>query len=262
MAFYAVLRSIGKLFKWNPAYLQSTDFIGFYLPILFLFVYCIVTMGFLHGIGIILATFFISSYLELIGQEYGLFFGAHYTYQDDVTMVMSIPVVISFYWAGLIIIGYEVVSTLLLWSAREKPNKGQKDFILLPPLILLDGLVVTAISILLDPIGVRLEIWSWQVNGSHFGTPLGNFRGWFLTTIIATGLFRLFEYFYPHKIKWTDDSVRLIPVLGYALLCFGLCIKAIELELPSLAVVGFLAMSPITVINFTLFFLGKNKRRP
>ncbi len=260
LAFYGVLRMIGILFRWNPDFLNSTDFVIFYLPILFLFVYCILTMGILRGVGIILVTFLIGSLFEFIGLKYGSFFGGHYFYRENYIMLLGIPVVISFYWAGLIIIGYELVSSFLLWLGREKPNRIQKNFVLLSCLILLDGLVVTAMSILLDPVGTRMELWSWQAEGSHFGTPLGNFWGWFLITIIAMGLFRFFEYYYPQKKKLTEDSVHLIPVFGYALLCFGLCIKAILLELPSLAYVGFFAMFPITAINIFIYLLGRNKR--
>lgn len=260
MAFYAVSRIIGMLFRWDPEFLDSMDFIVFYLPILFLVAYCFFTMGILRSVGIILAIFLISSFFEFIGLNYGLLFGSYYKYQESFPMLLGIPVVISMYWIGLIIIGYELVSSFLLWLGREKPNRNQKNILLLPCLILFDGMVVTAMSILLDPLGTRMNIWSWQEEGSHFGTPLGNFWGWFIITIIVTTLFRLFEYYYPQKKKLTEDSVHLIPVFGYALLCIGLCIKAILFELPSLALVGFFAMFPIAAINIFIYLHGKNKR--
>ena len=105
----------------------------------------------------------------------------------------------------------------------------------------------------MDPIQVAAGSWTWPGGGSYFGIPIGNFVGWILVTIIATGSFRIYEYFKPAVIVQEIKSIYIIPVLGYGLIYLSFLSSAISFNMMSLALVGSLTMLPIVMGNLFLF---------
>jgi putative membrane protein len=254
MGIYALVRSTGKLLNWEPGVFDYFDFLGFYVPVFFLVLYAFFTLGTKKGSIFLLIAFVISSFFELIGLNNGSMFGGSYIYRTGSPLLFNLPVIVPLYWSGLIFFGYALVSSFLLWTGIEKPDKKLKNGRLLPILLVMDGLIVTGVDIFMDPIAVKRGIWTWQEEGLYFGTPLGNFLGWFCVTITITGLFRIYDYFFPTKNHRVEISVHIIPCLGYGLLCFGLGFKALQLHLPQVALIGFFVMFPIILINLILFF--------
>jgi uncharacterized membrane protein len=61
---------------------------------------------------------------------------------------------------------------------------------------------------------VNAGSWTWLQHGVHFGTPFSNFVGWFVVTVIVTGIYRTLDYFIVEQYAIQDGSVILIPVLG------------------------------------------------
>ena len=140
---------------------------------------------------------------------------------------------------------------------KDKPSKRRGDARWLPLLILLDGLIVVAIDLFMDPLQLEAGNWTWLGGGTYYGVPIGNFVGWFAVTIISTGIFRAFEYFAPQKPAKIDKSVFLISVIFYGVLCLAFLSIALKIQLPELALTGFLAMFPITIVNLTFFIKWK-----
>jgi hypothetical protein len=82
---------------------------------------------------------------------------------------------------------------------------------------------------------------------------LDNFVGWFLVAVIATGIFRLFEYFKPKSIRLARE-IYLIPVGGYLMIYLALLYFSLELGMFKLSLIGSLLMLPVIVVNLILYF--------
>jgi len=231
--------------------------LALYLPIFLLFFHSIWTLSFFRGIAFVLITFFMGFVSEFIGLKYGWFFGGNYAYLSGWTKIFhGVPLVVILYWGVFIYVGYCITNSFLYWLDKSKPSRDKKDGFLLLPLIFLDGLIVTAIDLFMDPLQVRLGGWVWLDGGSYFGVPVGNFIGWFVVVIISTGVFRVYEYIRPGKLNEGLKTTLVIPVLGYGVLYFTFLISAINLKMMSLALVGSLVMLPIMIVN--LGFLIKS----
>ena len=50
MGIYALVRSAGKLIHWEPGIFNYFDFLGFYIPVFFLIVYAVFTLGIKKGL--------------------------------------------------------------------------------------------------------------------------------------------------------------------------------------------------------------------
>ena len=172
-------------------------------------------------------------------------------------MIFGVPLVVPLYWTVFIYTGYTLVSSFLAWINQDKPNIYNHHAILIPLLIFLDGLTVTAIDVFMDPIQVRLGGWTWLDQGPYFGVPIGNFIGWFIITSSTTTIIRVWEYFVPQTTQLPKTTL-LIPVLGYLLLWFSFLTTAVKLHMIDLILIGTFAMLPIVVINL-IFFVNSRK---
>jgi len=192
------------------------------------------------------------SIMEYIGLRDGVFFGGHYVYASQLTL-FTVPLEVILYWAVFIYVGYSIVNSFLYWLKQKKPTFKAGNYISLVLAVLLDGLVVVALDFFMDPIAVRQGNWKWLEGGSYFGIPIGNFIGWFVVVIIATGIFRSVEYFFPKKEIQYDKSVFIIPVLEYGLLAVSFCFMAIQFKIHDLAFLGSLLMLPTVILNLILY---------
>jgi len=251
MGACAVIFSVGQHFGL-PA-VAAADLMSHYMPVLFLLLYSGLTMGPLRAALFLVIAFTTALIAEIVGLQYGTLFGGRYVYADIGVSIWDLPLMVLVYWTGLIFIAYSVVTSGLLWSGYRKPARASGGAVLVPMLAALDGVVLGSVGLLVDPIAVKLGMWTWIGGGSFFGTPLGNFAGWIVVGTIATGIFRAIEYFSPSVPVPASDLLTAIPMFGYGLLCFGLMMKAFHLGMPALAMVGFFAMAPVFAFNFILF---------
>jgi putative membrane protein len=175
-------------------------------------------------------------------------------------MIFNVPIEVAFFWAVFIYTGYCITTSFLYWLNKDKPNHIQKNFSLLPLLILLDGFFVVAIDLFMDPLEVKAGAWRWLDGGTYYGIPIGNFVGWFLVTITVTGIYRLFEYFYSDRNSKIDRKVFLIPVIGYGTMSLSFGVSAFEYQLVSLAIIGMILMLPTVITNLFMFNSWNNNR--
>lgn len=260
--FMAVLNIIGIDSFWGLSLINDPSFTSlfmFSLAVTWVALHAAWTLTYFRGAIFILLASLTGLIFEIIGMKYGsVFGGGRYVYQmNHQSTFFDVPLLIPLCWAGLIYTGYNIVSSFLVWINKDKPNKHRNDTVFLPLLILLDGLVVVAIDLILDPLQVKAGSWIWLKGGTYYDIPIQNFVDWFAVTVISMGIFRVFEYFSPQKPIRMDKSIFLMPVIGYGILGIVLLYSALKVQLPELALVGFFAIFPITVVNLMFFILWK-----
>lgn len=166
------------------------------LPVVLLLLHSFLTLSLMRGALFILLASLTGLVMEVWGLSAGTFFGGHYVYRLNQLTILQVPLSVVVYWVVFIYTGYCIVASFFYWLNKEKPNKKQKNFWLLPIAIFLDGLIVVVIDLFMDPLQVRLGSWQWLEGGPYFGVPIGNFIGWFIVTVIVTGIYRSYEYFF------------------------------------------------------------------
>ncbi len=212
-------------------------FIASYLPLLILIGHACLTLTPRRGLCFIAGAALTGFAAEAISLHGLILFGGAYTYRVS-PVVFDVPVAIITYWAIFIYMGYWLVNSFQVWRGIRRPAKGSTRLSTLIPLILFDGLVVTAIDLLMDPVATRLGKWTWTTGGSYFGVPIGNFVGWFCVAILVTGTFRLYEYYRPQPTPKWDKSIILLPVLGYLLVSIAFLADGLRLHMWTLSFVG------------------------
>jgi len=254
--FYLLLTIIFVTFCADIIGLKTAKYIWFKLLLLclpVLLLHSFYTLSVARGIMFIVIASVTGLIMEILGLKYGVIFGGHYIYQSNQPTIMSVPSSVVLYWAVFIYTGYCVVNSFLIWANREKPNLKHNNYWLLPLLIVADGLIVVAIDLFMDPLEVYSGSWRWLEGGAYYGIPVGNFIGWFCVTVIATTVYRSFEYFVPSKEPTYDKSVFVIPVLLYGILSLCFAIAAIKNQMFGLALLGSILMMPTVIVNLLLF---------
>ena len=237
--------------------------VKYVLPIIVLLLHSFWLFGFKKSLLILLPPYFIGLLFEVIGVNYGVIFGGHYFYNPTSLgpLLLNVPILIPFFWSFFVYTAYVITSSFLLWLGIDKPSRNNKNIWFLPLLILVDGLIVVAIDLFMDPIMVAMHNWTWLDGGPYFNIPLGNFIGWFLVSVISTTIFRAYEYNFPVSNTSLPKNILLIPVVGYGLLSLMFLILAINFKLNNLAVIGVSIMMPFTFVNLLLYAKSKRNQK-
>lgn len=222
------------------------------IPVLLLLLHSFSTLSFVRGLFFFIFASTVGLLMEMWGLKDGVIFGGHYIYKQNQLTLLNVPIPVVLYWAVFIYTGYCLINSFLVWLKYKKPNYQNSNYWMVPLLIFADGLVVVAIDLFMDPIQVHQGSWRWLEGGPYFGVPIGNFVGWFLVTIIVTGLYRSYEYFAPIEQEF-DKSIYIIPVLGYGILSLSFALTAIRYNLIDLMIIGMLLMLPVVILNIILF---------
>jgi uncharacterized membrane protein len=259
---YLANRVLGNSYPVNPLNglldLSLLSLSVWVFAVLLLLLHVIWTLGNYRGCAFLLVALSTSFLFEIIGVNRGIFFGGSYHYHSgNMPAFLGVPLLIPIIWSAFIYTGYSITTSFLHWLNMNKPNKLTQGVMLLPLLVLFDGLIVVAIDLLMEPLQVAAGNWAWLDTGSYFNIPLGNFVVWFAVAVISTGAYRVFEYMFPRRSTPIDRPVFLIPLIGYGLLCLALVSIALRLNLPDLALIGLLTMFPVVIANICLFIRWK-----
>lgn len=238
-------------------YSYIISFLVLSLPVILLILHSFWTLGMKRGIAFFLISALTGLVFEIIGLKIGVVFGGHYVYSPSKLMIVNVPISVPIYWAVFIYTGYTIVNSFLLWLDKNKPSRHKDSLIKLLKLVILDGLIVVAIDLFMDPLMVKAGKWTWLEGGTYFGIPIGNFIGWFMVVVISTGIFRLYEFFNPRQIKKINENVFLIPVFGYGLMAISFVVLGINYQMYNLLLIGSLLMFPVPLSN--LFLYSKSK---
>jgi uncharacterized membrane protein len=221
------------------SFLHACWFLGLSRSLLFLFLSA--------GIGAL------AEYLSL---DHGTVFGGTYSYQGGYfgPEWHGLPIFIPLYWFVYIYTAYLISSSLFLFRNKEVPSLRNGRWYIVPLLILLDGLIVLAIDVILDPVMVKAGWWTWTDGGPYFDIPIGNFIGWFFVAAATTSIFRVLEFFYPQKERGLNIHTLLPGYFSYAALFLTLGMYAVQLGIPEVVLIGVLAMIPIVLAGLILYF--------
>lgn len=238
---------------------SGIDWAIFSFPLVMFAVHMVWALGLFRGALFMLLSAVMGLIFEIIGITGGTFFGGPYFYdsQNLGPQVLGVPVLVPPFWSIFVYMGYVLTSSSLAWLGRDKPAKDNSNRWLLPLLVLLDGVAVVAIDLFMDPLMVHAGNWTWRGGGPYFGVPIGNFGGWFIVTMLSTGIFRTIEYLFPRHDKKKNDIFMLLPVLGYGALCMILFLYALRIHRPGFALLGLSVMMPLAVANLILFSARK-----
>ena len=163
-------------------------------------------------------TFVISWSTEAASVASGFPFG-HYHYTDLLGVKLGpVPLIImpSYFAAGYVA---WTMSTILLGNLGRGITK--RNLVLVP---LVASLVMVIWDLCYDPINSTIQgAWIWEEGGAHFGVPISNYFGWFLTAYLIFQVFALTLFWFSSNERLGQDRVYwvLAPVmyLGLALGC-------------------------------------------
>jgi putative membrane protein len=164
---------------------------------------------------------------EYIGLRLGAPFGS-YTYNAfRAARVLGVPIPIILAWGIYLYTCYLASATLV----KERWKR-----------ILVASLLMVNLDLAVDPVMVKLGLWSWSQQGPWFGVPLSNYAGWFIVSLLSLLVYAMFSGREPEKVS----IIAYIPYLSTYTQLFYLA----ELEvLPAVTVSFLVSIIPLTLIS-------------
>lgn len=91
--------------------------------------------------------------------------------------------------------------------------------------IILPALVLVLFDLLLDPLAVRLGMWSYPAGGAYYGVPIQNFFGWLVSGIAGSLIsFAILQKYSVDKIRHLGYSF-FISIVMWSLVSLGFGFK-------------------------------------
>jgi putative membrane protein len=191
--FYTV-GTIGILTPEYHAYFLSLSF--FNLLLSFVIVLLADNTHSLRFYIFILLCFLVGFAAEVIGTKTGLLFG-NYFYGNNLGMKISgVPLVIGINWGILVITSASIINRLNLS---------------LLPSVVLSSLLMTALDLLMEPVAIESDYWTW-VGGS---IPIYNYVCWFLVALPLHYIYFKLKLVKSNKVY---DALFIILILFFSLL--------------------------------------------
>lgn len=202
----------------------------------FAFGHSYLLLGWQRAVTLFLMATVISFCFEYVGESTGLIFGPYeYTHVLGWKLFERIPFLIPLAWYMMFYPSYLIANLL----AEGGPISHRTKLVPIIWLSILSAMVMTAWDLTMDPVmsynpcdtgkidclpsdldqhEVGHPAWIWGVDGTHFGVPLVNFRGWLITAFTVFFLYRLIETKLPLKTAPGMNSRFLLslPVGVYA----------------------------------------------
>jgi len=188
-AWFVVMKKPGEILNYNQA--EKFRIIQVLLGFSYFVYHGIMYWGWNNLILLIILTFFISMSAEIIGSKTGLIFGGKYQYNVHKTpgyMMYNIPLLIPIAWFGLIYMALNLYSAIMKVSPSTILSGTTSH------LIILSSVMVVALDLVLDPIAVNENRWSWKFKGRYYGVPILNFFGWFSVAVLIIMIFSVLRY--------------------------------------------------------------------
>lgn len=119
-------------------------------------------------------TYLFTTAVEITGVKTGMIFGS-YSYGDVLKIkLLDVPLIIGFNWMI-------IISGTIYIAGRF--------FCRMLPASILSAVLAVAFDILMEPVAMKLDYWTWHNNT----IPFQNYIAWFLIAIIAALAFRKFK---------------------------------------------------------------------
>ena len=184
--------------------------IGFF----FLLVHSFTLFGLGNAILFLFLSIGISFLFEIIGIKTGITFGGYFNYdiEGNGPTIFKVPIFIILAWYGLIYMSFNYVIYIFEASSISLSNFS---IIKIGTISFFCGLLIMLLDLILDPIGVHENRWSWKKPGVYYGVPYLNFFGWFLCCFFTVFLFLLF--FLNEKLN-SFEEINKIPLFLFTIL--------------------------------------------
>jgi uncharacterized membrane protein len=188
MAFWIALLAYLVLvigFAWNPTPLAQVLAAA---GILAACIHAGVLYGWKDALALFAICVVVTFAMENIGSLTGFPFGRyHFEVGADLPHVGVIPVIVGPLWFGMGYFSWVVAGVLL--GAPVRPHS--KFEMLAWPIVA--AFVMTQWDVVMDPpLSTISKAWIWHDGGAHFGVPLSNYAGWFLTSWLFYQAFALY----------------------------------------------------------------------
>lgn len=138
-----------------------------------------------------LLIFLIGFSIEAIGTATGVLFGSYYYGEVFGFKLFNTPLLIGVNWLFLALSTHGVVQYF-----TKKPLW----------LIFIPSLLMTGLDVLIEPVAIKLEFWSWENNI----IPLQNYVMWFVASSVIHGLICLFRPQINAKISFVIIIAQII----------------------------------------------------
>ncbi|MFH0891561.1 MAG: carotenoid biosynthesis protein [Candidatus Falkowbacteria bacterium] len=222
---------------------------AFILPFLAVYAHSLYSLGAGRSLFFLGLSFFTGLAFEVVGVNFGTAFGSFYSYAMPGPAIAGVPLVIPLFWFVFIYTVYGSVNAFIRIKGGSLPVRTAGGLGFLSVLVLLDAFLVTAIDLVMEPVMVGWEKWTWTGTGPYFGIPTENFFGWFLVALIVSGIFRAFEYFKPGNEPDRTDRATYIPLLGLLSIYASFALYAFMIPILSLGLISVFVYLPL------IFFL-------
>ena len=163
------------------------DWFIYSVPIVLLIMFLLLSITqlkfFKAYIGFFFIAFTIGMATEIIGVNTGLLFGNYQYGQVLGPKLYGVPLLIGFNWFNIVFCsGSLIIQCIDILRTKWNVNLTATTFTI--AVILGGAAIATGFDIILEPVAVKLNFWSWE-NG-HI--PLFNYICWFIISAILLGL--------------------------------------------------------------------------
>lgn len=204
-----------------------------------IFSHASLTMSVSNALRLFGITFLFSYFAEYVGMRWAGFFGNLYSYNSALFPVLpgGVPVIVVLMW---FILAYTALKFLQPMTIRSGEPRALSRFLFKGSLC---ALYIMATDFFIDPLATYSGLWSWHEKGGYFGTPWGNFGGWFLVGLVICCLYLLVEKPSPFDRHTNSywDMIFVAVSICLTILCFIACHIHLGSGWPvilSLAVIG------------------------
>jgi len=156
---------------------------------LYLIYHSSIYWGWFNTVFFIVLVFFVSLFLEILGEKTGYIFGGKYKYNHKLTpgpILFNIPLLIPVAWTFLLYLSFNLYCLI---------NQHEPEIIIKQQgvLFILPCLIIVFLDLVLDPIAVNEKRWEWEKKSVYYNVPILNFLGWFLTSLFILSIFSTFS---------------------------------------------------------------------
>lgn len=223
-------------------------FLAIALPFFAVLSHAACVLGAKRALFFLLLSFFTGFIFEAAAVNFGLISGGSYSYDMAGSVFAGVPLSIPVFWFVFIYTVYGLMNAVIIYKQGKTPvyNNGSLKYLL--SLIFINAFLIMIIDLIMDPVMIAWGEWSWQGGGLYFDIPAENFLGWLAIGLIAGGIFRTYEYYFPANRNIIDKNVHLIPVLGYFTVILSFTYFAFALALYSLAAASIFLYLPTIIL--------------
>ena len=231
IGIYIVLELV-KLFFYNHIVL---NIILFGIPVTALALHAILSMSFRRAVIFFLFAGALGFTGEWIGIKYGDLVGGGYHYRNTFFDIAGVPLAVTLYWPVFLYLGASMTNLIL----RDSGGVFIRACV--------DGIVLVAFDLLMDPIQVAAGAWYWEETSWNYDVPIGNFLGWFFTTWFFCFILRRTGVYF--VILEEKRALLLVTPLLYTLFVLVFIISGIFMQMNLLVFVGLFVTLPIALLG-------------